>query len=240
MYEEAEVLRVVMAAQALCVCGFCAEPIFEPKDRFLVETSFASFNPIDEIRSLSFTVILSSKHICRKCVDLLKRRKTTRTKLQGMDENIQERCFSKMKKARPVENTPPVRDLHELDENMEHACMLPVCLTSTPKKAQSHAPSPTTEATEDAMPETKVTIVVEWASKTRKRVLANGLDKIGKMLCQGTFKEIAAAVWKDKHLMCCPSYSKRCAQRMCQFMFPEKEQYPSKNIKRRHVKIQLS
>ena len=50
------------------------------------------------------------------------------------------------------------------------------------------------------MPEIKETIIVEWASKTRKRVLANVVDQITKMLCQGTFKEITPAVWKNKQL----------------------------------------
>ena len=128
-----------MAAQALCVCGFYEETIFDLKDRFLIETSFAALIPVDEIRALSFIVGTLSKHICRKNVDLLKSRKATRTKLQGIDANIEQRCISKRDRAGPIEEMPPLPDLHNHEGDVEHECMLLARLTSATKKYK-HTP----------------------------------------------------------------------------------------------------
>ena len=40
-------------------------------------------------------------------------------------------------------------------------------------------------------------MTVEWASKTKENVLHEGLESLGKMLCRGTYKQIAGAVWRN-------------------------------------------
>ena len=44
---------------------------------------------------------------------------------------------------------------------------------------------------------TTVQVRVEWPSKTKVNTLHEGLEALGKMLCRGTYKQIAAAVWKN-------------------------------------------
>ena len=46
----------------------------------------------------------------------------------------------------------------------------------------------------------KVTIQVHWPSKVRQKTLDQDLSSLGKMLCQGTFKQIARAAWRCKKL----------------------------------------
>ena len=42
----------------------------------------------------------------------------------------------------------------------------------------------------------KVTIQVHWPSKVRQKTLDQDLSSLGKMLCRGTFKQIARAAWR--------------------------------------------
>ena len=46
----------------------------------------------------------------------------------------------------------------------------------------------------------KVTIQVHWPSKVRKKVLDSDLSSLGKMLCRGTYRQIARAAWSCKKL----------------------------------------
>ena len=44
---------------------------------------------------------------------------------------------------------------------------------------------------------TTVQVRVDWPSKSKTNTLHEGLESIGKMLCRGTYKQIAGAVWKN-------------------------------------------
>jgi len=51
---------------------------------------------------------------------------------------------------------------------------------------------------------TVVQVKVQWPSKTKVNTLTEGLESLGKMLCRGTYGQIATAAWKNpmlrKHL----------------------------------------
>ena len=47
---------------------------------------------------------------------------------------------------------------------------------------------------------TTVRIRVEWPSITRERELGKDLEQLGKTLCRGLYKEIAAAAWKHESI----------------------------------------
>ena len=47
---------------------------------------------------------------------------------------------------------------------------------------------------------TNVVIKIEWPCKTKERYLPEDLHQIGKMLCRGTYKQIANAVWRHLEL----------------------------------------
>ena len=53
---------------------------------------------------------------------------------------------------------------------------------------------------------TSVEVIVHWPSKTKVNKLDDSLESLGKMLCRGTYKQIAAAVWKS------PIPKKHCTQ----------------------------
>ena len=44
---------------------------------------------------------------------------------------------------------------------------------------------------------TTVQVRVDWPTKSKTNTLHEGLASLGKMLCRGTFKQIAGAVWKN-------------------------------------------
>lgn len=52
---------------------------------------------------------------------------------------------------------------------------------------------------------TRVQVTVEYPSQTKVNTLHEGLESLGKMLCHGTYKQIARAVWKKpivrKHML---------------------------------------
>ena len=54
--------------------------------------------------------------------------------------------------------------------------------------------------------ETVVQVQVDWPSKTKVNILKEGLERLGKMLCRGTYSQIANAVWKH------PTLKKRMQQ----------------------------
>ena len=49
---------------------------------------------------------------------------------------------------------------------------------------------------------TGVQVNVEWPSRTKVNNLHEGLESFGKMLCHGTYKQIARSVWKNLILKC--------------------------------------
>ena len=45
-----------------------------------------------------------------------------------------------------------------------------------------------------------VCVRIEWPSQTKERCLPQDLQQVGKMLCRGTYKQIASAVWKHNEI----------------------------------------
>ena len=81
-------------------------------------------------------------------------------------------------------------------------------VTSTPCKDKGHPAafpsipvSPITgqegDETSSGAKKTRVLVTVEWPSRTKDNVLHEGLESLGKMLCRGTYKQIAGAVWRN-------------------------------------------
>jgi hypothetical protein len=75
----------------------------------------------------------------------------------------------------------------------------------------------------------KVVVQIHWPSKVREKVLDKDLSSLGKMLCQGTFKQIARAAWRCKKLQ--QHFLEEIARQIhseCSLMCKGK---PKKNIK---------
>ena len=81
----------------------------------------------------------------------------------------------------------------------------PSTLTSTPCKEKNCpvafaalvGPVSPIPAREPEEKKTRVQVTVEWPSRTKVNTLHEGLESLGKMLCRGTYKQIAGAVWKN-------------------------------------------
>ena len=81
----------------------------------------------------------------------------------------------------------------------------PSTLTSTPCKEKNRpvafaavvGPVSPIPAREPEEKKTRVQVAVEWPSRTKVNTLHEGLESLGKMLCRGTYKQIAGAVWKN-------------------------------------------
>ena len=65
--------------------------------------------------------------------------------------------------------------------------------------AQTATNSTASQSTEGA-DSCKVTIQIHWPSKLRVKELDKEMSSLGKMLCRGTYKQIARAAWRCKKL----------------------------------------
>ena len=63
--------------------------------------------------------------------------------------------------------------------------------------AQENSTSGPASVREDSC---KVAVQIQWPSKVRQKLLSKDLSSLGKMLCRGTFKQIARAAWRCKQL----------------------------------------
>ena len=76
-------------------------------------------------------------------------------------------------------------------------------LSETPELNLSPIPKSGQKEEVKSKSECPVTILIEWTDRTKKRVLPSELSGIGKMLCRGTNKQIARAVWKCEAIKKC-------------------------------------
>ena len=87
----------------------------------------------------------------------------------------------------PVMTSSPCMLKHYL-----HGTVLPSLNSVSPVKTVSNV-----DTSENPC---KVTVQIHWSSKVRQKVLDEDLSSLGKMLCRGTFKQIARAAWRCKKL----------------------------------------
>ena len=69
-----------------------------------------------------------------------------------------------------------------------------------PSASSTPVAKPLPPANAPAKAETIVTVEVQWESKTRRRILPADLCSLGKMLCRGTYTQIARAAWRNDKL----------------------------------------
>ncbi len=78
-------------------------------------------------------------------------------------------------------------------------------MTSTPKKPKkerllSNVENISGNKKRKLPSECPVSVEVEWSTEKRKKHLHPDLSSLGKMLCRGTFRQIAKAAWNCKPL----------------------------------------
>ena len=154
------------------------------------------FKAILEINDLPFAVRSSSRYICKKCMDTLKRRNCIRLKIKELDRELLEThrqaCFRQniclkikfggssqeegdisMHPTKIIAAESEARDVSSQADN--------IIYSSERNAANDHDARDCT---------TEVYIRVNWKSQTRERKLPPFLQTLGKKLLSGTFKQI--------------------------------------------------
>ena len=210
------------------LCALCHELFSRPKDKYLIQGRSKENLPF-ELESLPFTVDLtSSKHLCRRCVNVLKKRrnliqqvcdieKSLKTRHTGVSNTVDSNghgnsSTNACERKRLNTETLPLSVSHSATAiNNDLPSSAPVFSQSTPKKDPSQSSSQSIRTSVLSVPlspilpskkleNTEVYIAVKWPSKTAERKLPCDLESLGKMLLRGTYKQIAHAAWKNSSL----------------------------------------
>ena len=201
-------------------CTLCFSDILKNSDRNLVEGK-GGFKVKEELLTLPFKIEVNSPYICKSCVWKLKKRRGVINNLKEVEavlvdlhqqSNSLKRKFKSVSGAETDLNSsvPSKIIVTEKPTSTSQAlasCHLdnsPVFQTSTPTKDSSSARKlsipdiniPIATGNSD-IKKTVVQVKIEWPSKTKVNTLPEGLESLGKMLCRGTYSQIASAVWKN-------------------------------------------
>ena len=207
-------------------CVLCKEAISRVKDKYIVEGRTKE-SLIFELKSLPFVVNLNCKYICKSCVNILKKRRKLIEQTQEIEERFKSKHFDSAtghscgcsKRSNPGDNdgtnsdavSKRSRTLHS-EPSEVNTSLYPevVPVHSTPTKpgmnranANKLLESPISKCDKEAKKvseSAEVFIRVKWPSKDYTRKLPSELESLGKMLLRGTFKQIAAAAWKNHSL----------------------------------------
>ena len=194
------------------MCTICAKELNIKSDRNLVD-SVGCFSPKAEIQSLEFIDLIETplfKYICRRCVDLLKKRRKLIDNLYTVNSELS----SLYKSRKPTTHNPaPLfveRSVHCTQKEVdlvpeiraEKVFSRPVSCSTPKQKRPRPSPECTTQGGTVTAGQQQTTVVVRitWPTLVRERTLPDDLCSVGKVLVRGTYKQIANAVWKNPAL----------------------------------------
>lgn len=185
------------------LCVLCFSSIIKPQDKNLVKSSQTEFSVKKELESLPFTVQIEHfQHICRKCLGQLKKRRALIRNLSNLDALIFDNYSTKAAEI----GLPTKRKRETRSQSPERSDSEKTIRSSTPLRTQdkSTAALPVVQGISPVIKpvcnKAKVSVSVEWPSKTVVRELPDTLDSLGKMICRGTYKQIASAAWRNLRL----------------------------------------
>ena len=190
--------------QMSLLCLLCFSSIIKPQDKNLVKSSRTEFSVKEELESLPFTVQIEySQHICRKCLGQLKKRRALIRNLSNLDALIFDNYSTKAAEI----GLPTKRKRETISQSPEHSDSEKTIRSSTPLRTRQYKTTATLPVVQGISPvikpvcsKAKVSVSVEWPSKTVVRELPDTLDSLGKMICRGTYKQIASAAWRNMRL----------------------------------------
>jgi hypothetical protein len=206
-----------MASVVAIECILCFTTLSKGPNRYLVQNK-GEFSVQDEISDLDFVVHPTSAYICRGCFRVLQQRRNAKKKLQDLNEKIlcqyrdnattrslsvkrkatescslspkdesEDKNQIKIKNKDQIESKATVGTVTDRSEPLEFEPQL----TSTPKKTKKP------RAVENVPRKSSYVLVkVHWESKESSRILPDDLESLGKMLCRGTYTQIALAAWR--------------------------------------------
>ena len=201
----------VSYSEANICCILCFRVIKLKHERYLI-IGKSKFNIKEAIQQLPFELLDSSPYICRQCLDKLRKRES----LISQEKNIVAELsslFQKGKLTRGQEGTavePPAKRASLTnavrpttppapEKTVDTPTYLEFC-ANFPNSAQPVVQAHSTPVKEPRPVKTYVNVKVAWPSKTVEKSLHPDLESLGKMLVRGTFKQIANAAWRSKHI----------------------------------------
>ena len=201
----------VSYSEANICCILCFRVIKLKHERYLINGK-SKFNIKEAIQQLPFEVLDSSPYICRQCLDKLRKRES----LISQEKNIVAELsslFQKGKLTRGQEGTavePPAKRASLTnavrpttppapEKTVDTPTYLEFC-ANIPNSAQPVVQAHSTPVKEPPPVKTYVNVKVAWPSKTVEKSLHPDLESLGKMIVRCTFKQIANAAWRSKHI----------------------------------------
>ena len=197
-----------MASQV--VCNLCFTALSKGPNRYLVQNK-GEFSVQDEISDLEFVVHPTSQYICKICLRILQQRRNAKKKLQELNEkllcqyrdNAATRGLSIKRKAtesrssisinQEESNSAQTAPENTAAEIQSEPLDFQPLFASTPQKLKSTSKP---RNVENASEKTFVSVKVHWKSKESSKILPEDLESLGKMLCRGTYTQIARAAWR--------------------------------------------
>lgn len=210
------------------ICTICHQSIFTAAQRYLIDSRKGQLNVRELLSNLPFSVTICSAHVCKTCLQKLKKRQALKDQEAKILEEIKmltslcghggqvELLGSSQSKSDCVVDVGPKRFRADISNSLNLISPIrggsvqsttPVSnapLHSTPRK-QSLSRYQQTEFTDRPQHPTgsssiPVSVRVQWPSKIRERCLNEDLERLGKMLVRGTYKQIARASWQNPKL----------------------------------------
>lgn len=195
-------------------CVLCREPFRRERDKYLVKGK-SKLNLLFELESLPFSLNSTSPFICRDCVQKLKKRRNwidhlieidtqlasipikscTKPQILDLKRNLVDTEVSPKrprgdKEPHPFVHSSPVK---QISDQRSTGSKTPCSIAAWPVSPVRAVPCL-------KKPETEVFVKVKWPSKDGERKLPSDLESLGKMLVRGTYKQIAAAAWRNVFL----------------------------------------
>lgn len=183
-----------MSTCSSCILRF--REIIKNNDKNLVDGRGA-LKVRGELSTLNFNIQSKSPYICKSCVGQLKKRRGIIDNIEKIEAEIS--ALHQSSKKREISKVSGTSDC-ELSPSKRQATQ-EITLTSTAVKScgyftleQPLCFSPSSPIPGTHKKETVVQVQVDWPSKTKVNILKEGLESLGKMLCRGTYSQIANAV----------------------------------------------
>ena len=189
------------------VCNLCFIALSKGPNRYLVQNK-GEFSVQDEISDLEFVVHSTSQYICKICLRILQQRRNAKKKLQELNEKLlcqyRDNAATRglildsstsiiLEESNSAQTAP---ETTATETRLEPLDFQPP-LASTPQKSKSTSKP---RNVENASEKTFVSVKVHWKSKESSKILPEDLEFLGKMLCRGTYTQIARAAWRCRRI----------------------------------------
>lgn len=205
----------------LNTCIICSRFIEKAYERCLIDGK-SKFDIRASINELPFAVKNTSRHVCRQCLDKIRKRANLLEQEKKLVAQIKEaydegaRSFADTDDVGPLNKAPRFSFVRIQDEasSMADRPSFPPCEIQDQERPLAQSTPVKTTSSNHRIP---VFVRVEWPSGKVEKQLHPGLESLGKMIVRGTYQQIARAAWsniqlrKNLELLFLKEVDKECA-----------------------------